>query len=225
MLPIRVAVVLVMGVFSINVLAQDMERNADHIIGLLEPRGFKTQRLSAGGAPYIYAELNTPGATETILIYAHFDGQPVQEENWAFPPFSPTLLDGPVQAGAQVIDIAGVSDSFHPEWRLYARSAGDDKMPIVALVHTIDALAENGIELSVNHLRSQRSSKRIRTSSMPICCSFVTVRCTSPVKHKLFLVCAVQPPSTSQPTARHDLCTPATTVTGRQIQSCSSPIC
>jgi acetylornithine deacetylase/succinyl-diaminopimelate desuccinylase-like protein len=74
----------------------------------------------------------------------------VQEENWAFPPFSPTLLDGPVQAGAQVIDIANVSGSFHPEWRLYARSAGDDKMPIVALVHTLDALAENGIELSVN---------------------------------------------------------------------------
>ena len=128
----------------------DMERNADHIIGLLEPRGFKTQRLSAGGAPYIYAELNKPGATETILIYAHFDGQPVQEENWAYPPFSPTLLDGPVQAGAQTIDIADVSGSFHPDWRLYARSAGDDKMPIVALVHTLDALAANGIPLTVN---------------------------------------------------------------------------
>ena len=128
----------------------DMERNADHIIGLLEPRGFKTQRLSAGGAPYIYAELNSPGATETILIYAHFDGQPVQEENWAYPPFSPTLLDGPVQAGAQTIDMAEVSGSFHPEWRLYARSAGDDKMPIVALVHTLDALAANGIPLTVN---------------------------------------------------------------------------
>ena len=127
-----------------------MERNADHIIGLLEPRGFKTQRLSAGAAPYIYAELNTPGATETILVYAHFDGQPVQEENWAYPPFSPTLLDGPVQAGAQTINIADVSGSFHPEWRLYARSAGDDKMPIVALVHTLDALAANGIPLSVN---------------------------------------------------------------------------
>lgn len=78
----------------------DMERNVDHIIALLEPRGFKTQRLSAGAAPYIYAELIQPGATETILIYAHFDGQPVQEENWAYPPFSPTLLDGAVQAGA-----------------------------------------------------------------------------------------------------------------------------
>jgi acetylornithine deacetylase/succinyl-diaminopimelate desuccinylase-like protein len=128
----------------------DMERNADYIIGLLQPRGFETQRLSAGGAPYIYAELNTPGASETILIYAHFDGQPVQEENWVYPPFSPTLLDGPIQAGAQTIDIKSVSGSFHPEWRLYARSAGDDKMPIVALVHTLDALAANGIELSVN---------------------------------------------------------------------------
>ncbi|NQV85673.1 MAG: M20/M25/M40 family metallo-hydrolase [Woeseiaceae bacterium] len=128
----------------------DLERNADHIIGLLEPRGFTTQRLHAGGAPYLFAELNSPGATETILIYAHFDGQPVQEENWAYPPYSPTLLDGPVQAGAQVIDIDKVRGPYLPEWRLYARSAGDDKMPIIALVHTLDALAQNGIELSVN---------------------------------------------------------------------------
>ena len=70
----------------------DMERNADHIIGLLEPRGFKTRRLHAGGAPYIYAELLVPGATETIVIYAHFDGQPVQEENWAYPPFTDVKL-------------------------------------------------------------------------------------------------------------------------------------
>jgi len=127
----------------------DMERNVEHIIGLLEPRGFRTRRLSAGGAPYVYAELLSPGATETILLYAHFDGQPVQEENWAYPPFSPTLLDGPVGAGAAVVDLQSI-DTLHPEWRLYARSAGDDKMPIVALVHTLDALAANGIELSVN---------------------------------------------------------------------------
>ena len=74
----------------------DMERNADHIIDLLESRGFETRRLQAGNAPYVYAELHNPGAAETILIYAHFDGQPVQEENWTYPPFSPTLLDGPI---------------------------------------------------------------------------------------------------------------------------------
>ncbi len=133
---------------NVAVNLPDMERNADHIIGLLESRGFETRRLQAGKAPYVYAELNNPGAAETILIYAHFDGQPVQEENWAYPPFSPTLLDGPIQAGGKPVD--PVEGGFDPEWRLYARSAGDDKMPIVALVHTLDALAANGIDLSVN---------------------------------------------------------------------------
>lgn len=135
---------------NVAVSLPDMERNADYIIGLLELRGFTTRRLRAGGAPYIYAELTSPGAAETILIYAHFDGQPVQEENWEYPPFSPTLLDGPVQGGGQPVDIDQVEGHFGPEWRLYARSAGDDKMPIIALVHTLDALAASDIDLSVN---------------------------------------------------------------------------
>lgn len=128
----------------------DMERNADYIEGLLRERGFDITRLSEGGAPYVYAELETPGAAETVLIYAHFDGQPVQEENWAYPPFSPTLLDGTLQNGGRPVDIADVDGRFDPEWRLYARSAGDDKMPIIALLHALDALAERDIELSVN---------------------------------------------------------------------------
>lgn len=128
----------------------DMDRNADYITELLEERGFTTQRLKSGGAPYIYAELMSPGAAETVLIYAHFDGQPVQEENWVHPPFSPTLLDAPLQAGGQVVDISQVDGDFDPEWRLYGRSAGDDKMPIIALVHALDAMKQNGIDLSVN---------------------------------------------------------------------------
>lgn len=128
----------------------DMERNAEHIVGLLEQRGFRTQLLRAGGAPYVYAELAVPGAAETVLIYAHFDGQPVQEEHWAYPPFSPTLLDERLEAGGEPVDIDALDGRFDPEWRLYARSAGDDKMPIIALVHALDALAANGIELSVN---------------------------------------------------------------------------
>ncbi len=135
---------------NVAVNVADMERNADHITGLLESRGFTTQRLNAGGSPYIYAELNNPGAAETVLIYAHFDGQPVLEENWASPPFSPTLLDAPLQDGGQPVDLDQVEGSFDPEWRLYGRSAGDDKMPIIALVHALDALAANNIDLTVN---------------------------------------------------------------------------
>jgi acetylornithine deacetylase/succinyl-diaminopimelate desuccinylase-like protein len=135
---------------NVATVRADMDRNAEHIKGLLESRGFSTRVLSAGGAPYVFAELPQPNATETILIYAHFDGQPVQAENWRYPPFEPTLLDAPLQDGGQPVDIAGVDGPFDPEWRLYARSAGDDKMPIVALAHVIDALKANDIPLTVN---------------------------------------------------------------------------
>lgn len=128
----------------------DMTRNAAHIVRLLEARGFSTRTLSAGGAPYVFAELNAPRASETLLVYAHFDGQPVQAENWAYPPFSPTLLSGELGAGGEPVDVNAVDGRFQPDWRLYARSAGDDKMPIIALLHTLDALRANGIPLSVN---------------------------------------------------------------------------
>ena len=129
---------------------EDMNRNADHIVALLEARGFSTQILSAGAAPYVFAEMASPNATETILIYAHFDGQPVQRENWRYPPFEATLLDGTLEAGGQPVVIDAADGYFDPEWRLYARSAGDDKMPIVALAHVIDAMQANDIPLSVN---------------------------------------------------------------------------
>ncbi|MCI0517012.1 MAG: hypothetical protein L0Y45_04175, partial [Woeseiaceae bacterium] len=61
----------------------DMEQNAAYIVGILKQRGFETRVLEEGGAPYVYAELSAAGASETVLIYAHFDGQPVQEEDWA----------------------------------------------------------------------------------------------------------------------------------------------
>lgn len=127
----------------------DMGRNVELISAMLKPRGFKVRTLSAGRAPYIYAELPQPGASETLLLYAHFDGQPVQPENWAYPPFAPTLLTAPYPQG-QPVDMTRVGDRFDPEWRLYARSAGDDKMPVIALIHALDALRSLDIERSIN---------------------------------------------------------------------------
>ena len=132
---------------SINLA--DMAVNAEHIENLLQQRGFETLRLEAGRAPYVFGELLSPGATETLLLYAHFDGQPTQIENWVYPPFTPTLLDAPLSSGGTPIDMNVVSGRFDPEWRLYARSAGDDKMPVIALIHVLDAMRQNGIPLSV----------------------------------------------------------------------------
>ncbi|MGB1779467.1 MAG: hypothetical protein ACPHQP_07930, partial [Longimicrobiales bacterium] len=47
-----------------------------------------------GGSPLILGELRVPGATRTLGIYVHYDGQPVDPNNWTHDPFDPTLYSG-----------------------------------------------------------------------------------------------------------------------------------
>jgi acetylornithine deacetylase/succinyl-diaminopimelate desuccinylase-like protein len=126
----------------------NIRRNADAISALLQPRGFEVRLLeTAGSPPAIFAERRTPGARKTLLIYAHYDGQPVAAEDWASDPWTPVLRDGLVESGGQVVPMQA---PFDPEWRIFARSAGDDKAPIVALTAALDALAAIGMEPVVN---------------------------------------------------------------------------
>jgi acetylornithine deacetylase/succinyl-diaminopimelate desuccinylase-like protein len=109
----------------------NIKRNADAISTLLEERGFHTQLLNVNGAPpVVYGELSTPGAKHTLLFYAHYDGQPVDKTQWASDPWQPVLRDGP--ADGKVIPLENLQGLLNPEWRIYARSASDDKAPIQA---------------------------------------------------------------------------------------------
>jgi acetylornithine deacetylase/succinyl-diaminopimelate desuccinylase-like protein len=129
-------------------LARDsaaIRKNADAIAALLQRRGVKTRLLEAPGAPpAVYGEIATPGATRTIVFYAHYDGQPLDPKEWASPPWTPTLRDAPLDKDGRVIPLPA-SGKFNPEWRLYARSTGDDKAPIVAIATALDALKAAGI--------------------------------------------------------------------------------
>lgn len=128
----------------------DMMTNAVWISAYLARRGFTSDIVSAGGAPYIISELNTPGASKTITIYAHFDGQPVAADRWASPPFTPTLRTGMVEDNAETISWDGLKVPLNPEWRIFGRSAGDDKAPVIALMAALDALDAAGIAPSIN---------------------------------------------------------------------------
>jgi acetylornithine deacetylase/succinyl-diaminopimelate desuccinylase-like protein len=81
------------------------------------------------------------------MIYAHYDGQPVNAADWASDPWTPVLRNAPVEQGGEIIPIIA---PFNPESRLFARSAGDDKAPIIALLAALDALDAAGIPLTVN---------------------------------------------------------------------------
>ncbi|MCJ9428777.1 M20/M25/M40 family metallo-hydrolase [Kordiimonas sp. A6E486] len=128
---------------------QDMLTNAAWITDYLGKRGFTSETVSAGGAPYILAERKAAGATKTILIYAHYDGQPVVPKDWISPPYTPSLRDGLVEEGGKAV--AWPKDGhFKPEWRLFARASGDDKAPIITLMAAIDALQATKQGISVN---------------------------------------------------------------------------
>jgi acetylornithine deacetylase/succinyl-diaminopimelate desuccinylase-like protein len=55
-----------------------------------------------------------------------------------------------VENGGKAIPLSTLQAPVNPEWRLYARSAGDDKLPIEAIVRALDAMKSAGIPLSVN---------------------------------------------------------------------------
>jgi acetylornithine deacetylase/succinyl-diaminopimelate desuccinylase-like protein len=129
----------------------NIRRNARHIVQMLERRGAQARLLETPGAPpAVYGELRTPGARRTVMFYAHYDGQPVDTAQWATPPWSPTLRSRALAAGGEVIPLPTRPGSVEGEWRMYARSASDDKSPIIAFLSALDALRATGIQPSVN---------------------------------------------------------------------------
>jgi len=129
----------------------NIQRNADLIAKMLEARGLTARLVSVpGGNPVVVAELRTPGASRTIGLYAHYDGQPLDQAEWASPPFQPTLRNHPVEDGGTVIPLPAAGTRFDPESRLYARGSADDKASIVAMLAALDAIRGAGIRTKAN---------------------------------------------------------------------------
>jgi acetylornithine deacetylase/succinyl-diaminopimelate desuccinylase-like protein len=126
-------------------------RNAAFIADRLRDRGVTVEVLTLpGAAPLVYGELRIPGATRTLGLYAHFDGQPVDSARWTHGPWAPTLYTAAMEAGGRVRPLPEPGEPIDPEWRLYARSAGDDKAPIAALLAVLEALEAAGADPTSN---------------------------------------------------------------------------
>lgn len=133
--------------------SEGINRNAVYIRDQLAARGVASELLRVEGAPpIVLGELRVPGATRTLGIYVHYDGQPVDESRWTHAPWEPTLYSRLMQDGGREIPFPSDGDSVDPESVLYARSAGDDKAPIGALFPVLDAFQEHGIAPTSNLL-------------------------------------------------------------------------
>lgn len=133
---------------------ENIRKNADYLMEEFEKRGVQMELLELPGrpdvSPIVYGELETPGAERTLIIYVHYDGQPVDTENWTHDPWEPVLYSESMSNGGEPIPFPEVGDNINPEWRIYGRSASDDKAPVPALLATLDALNEADIPLTSN---------------------------------------------------------------------------
>lgn len=133
---------------------ENIRRNADWIMQAFEQRGVDMKLLelpdSPDVPPIIYGNLEVPNASRTLIVYAHYDGQPVDPAQWRDDPWTPTLYSASFEEGGKPIEFPEKGEQVNPEWRIYGRSASDDKVPVPALLGTLDALQQEDITLTSN---------------------------------------------------------------------------
>ena len=135
---------------------QGIQDNAQWIINYMKSKGIEDVGLlslpNTSVPPVVFGEVKVPGATETIIFYAHYDGQPVDSTKW-FPgthPFKPTLYSGSYEKGAT--PLPWLTKGINYDWnaRIYARGASDDKAGVMAIINAYAQLKALNIKPTVN---------------------------------------------------------------------------
>jgi acetylornithine deacetylase/succinyl-diaminopimelate desuccinylase-like protein len=131
------------------------QKTAAFIMDMMTKRGIQKVQLlntsTPGAPPAIYGEMLVPGAKQTLIFYAHYDGQPVNPAQWAkeLEPFQPKLFSDAIDKGGTAISFPA-DGKYNNGWRIYARSASDDKAGVAAILNAYDALTKNGLTPGCN---------------------------------------------------------------------------
>lgn len=130
----------------------NIRKNAVFIMEMMRKRKIANIQLLEGNGgnvpPVVYGEMLTPGAKQTLILYAHYDGQPVNPSQWAdgLSPFAPVLFTDTYDKGKRIDN----PSTFQPEYRLYARGASDDKAGVLAILNAFEAVHASKKKLNYN---------------------------------------------------------------------------
>lgn len=118
---------------SISTLAankSDMLTAAEFVTGKLREAGMENVKIiETKGHPLVYADWLHAAGKPTVLVYGHYDVQPVDPINlWDSPPFEPTIKDG----------------------KIYARGATDDKGQMYMHIKSVEAYFKTVGKLPLN---------------------------------------------------------------------------
>jgi acetylornithine deacetylase/succinyl-diaminopimelate desuccinylase-like protein len=104
---------------------------ADAVAALLKTSGFRDVRIldTGSGHPSVFGQWNGAPGKPTLLLYAHYDVQPIGREGlWTTPPFEPSERNG----------------------RLYGRGSADDKGGVSMCCAAMRSYFETGGTLPIN---------------------------------------------------------------------------
>jgi len=146
------------GLLSLPNVAADpggQQKTAAFIMTMMNKRGIQNVQLlnasTPGSPPAVYGEVKVPGAKQTLIFYAHYDGQPVNSAQWAkeLDPFQPKLFSTALDRGGLTIPFPA-DGLYNNEWRIYARSASDDKAGVAAILNAYDAINKSSMAPGCN---------------------------------------------------------------------------
>jgi len=110
--------------------AADIRRAAEYAVNQLKHIGFEgVEVIQTAGHPLVYGEWLKAAGKPTLLIYGHYDVQPVDPlDLWESPPFEPTIRGD----------------------NLYCRGACDDKGQTMLVIKALESLMAVNGKLPVN---------------------------------------------------------------------------
>lgn len=134
------------SVSALSEHADDMVTAARWLQARLQAAGFAESRVDATpGHPIVYAATRADPDKPTVLIYGHYDVQPVDpEEAWISPPFAPAVREDAV----------------------YARGASDDKGQVLMQIMAAEAWLQTG-DLPVNLIVLIEGEEEIGSPHLP----------------------------------------------------------
>lgn len=136
---------------SISALSEhkgDVAKAAEWLAGKLREAGLEHVEVhQTAGHPIITADHLHAEGKPTILVYGHYDVQPVDPLHlWETPPFEPDIRNG----------------------KLYARGATDDKGQLFLHVKAVEAILKQEKELPVNIKFCIEGEEEVSSPNLPL---------------------------------------------------------
>ncbi|MCQ6282526.1 dipeptidase [Bacillus sp. EB600] len=135
------------SISSLSEHKEDIQKAASWISNKLKTIGMEhIEIIQTKGHPIIYADWIHQDNAPTVLVYGHYDVQPVDPVDlWETPPFEPTIRDE----------------------KIFARGATDDKGQMFLHIKAVESLFESGEKLPVNIKFCIEGEEEIGSPNLP----------------------------------------------------------